>query len=272
MDESSAKPHPSPANTLTSERPPKPPPVLCRGGCGDYIEAEFFEPVMFGGKVLAFSNRWVYPVELCPICGGRFGDESKAVDPGGGKDEQREALIALLGGIKPVEDFTFDKFVPRTPSQQEAVSACREFKPGRENLYLWGKTGPGKTHLACALAAGAFRARMHVCYFKPGRFLRSLRMREPDEHEKILKVYAKADVFVLDDLGVGKATEFAIENFYDLVDMRDMARRHGLVVTSNLSLDQLAEKMGDDRLPSRLAGMCRVIHIEGPDGRLKGSA
>jgi DNA replication protein DnaC len=39
-------------------------------------------------------------------------------------------------------------------------------------------------------------------------------------------------------------------------------------VTSNLTLDAIAEKVGD-RIASRIAGMCKVVEIRGKDRRLK---
>lgn len=269
MVELQEKPLPSRGSMPASERPPKPGPIACSGGCGLMIEPEFYEAVEFNGHVLkGLAAGWDYPVRTCDPCLDRIYQANMRQYDAQDAVAQKANLIALLGGIKPVEDFTFDHYVPKTDSQRDALSVFRDFQPGEQNLYAWGKTGGGKTHLASALAASAFRARMTVCFFKPGRFLRSLRMKEPDEHEKLLRRYANVDVFVLDDLGIGKATEFALEAFYELVDMRDMNRKNGLVVTSNLSLDQLAVKLGDDRLPSRLAGLCKpTLHIEGPDHR-----
>lgn len=177
-------------------------------------------------------------------------------------------LEALFGGRKAAEFYTLEAYVPKTTSQTEAIQACRSFNAERENLYLWGPTGGGKTHLSCGVAARALREKKTVEFFKPGTFLRSLRMKEPAVQDKLFDRYARAEVFVLDDLGLGNSTDSSLGMFYELLDMRDMAGQNGLVVTSNLSLDGLAVALKDDRLPSRLAGLCRVIHIEGPDGRM----
>ena len=76
-------------------------------------------------------------------------------------------------------------------------------------------------------------------------------------------------VLVIDDLGIGRDTEFAFQTLYEIVDGRYMAMKGGLIVTSNLSLDDLAAKLGDDRIPSRLASMCKVIRMTGADKRVK---
>jgi DNA replication protein DnaC len=41
-----------------------------------------------------------------------------------------------------------------------------------------------------------------------------------------------------------------------------------MVITSNLSLDEIARKI-DGRIASRIAGMGRIVQFTGPDYRLK---
>ena len=64
-------------------------------------------------------------------------------------------------------------------------------------------------------------------------------------------------------------TEYSMSIFYEILDGRLMQKQNGLIITSNLSLNELAVKMGDDRITSRIAGMCRVISLGGDDRRMK---
>jgi len=41
------------------------------------------------------------------------------------------------------------------------------------------------------------------------------------------------------------------------------------LITSNLTLDEIAEKVGD-RIASRIAGMCKVVEVRGKDRRIGG--
>lgn len=79
------------------------------------------------------------------------------------------------------------------------------------------------------------------------------------------------DLLVIDDLGIAKGTEFMIEVLCEVLNKRFLRGLNGLVVTSNLSLDDLAHKIGDDRLSSRIAGMCKTYELKGPDWRLNKS-
>jgi DNA replication protein DnaC len=176
-------------------------------------------------------------------------------------------LISLGGGEKPYREFRFETFRVM-PTNRLAFLRASGFNPGRDNLYLWGPCGVGKTHLAFATARRHCEEGLSVEFLKPPQLMRRVRRRDPDEEQQAVDRYVRADVFVLDDLGIGHETAYARQVFQEILDGRDFAYRAGLVVTSKYSLDALAAKLGDDTITSRLAGMCRVIEIRGPDGRL----
>lgn len=241
---------------------------LCLGVCGKLIKPDWIPPVDFGS--FRTPGRWMF-ANPCESCVRVLEEKRRAASAREDEKKHQEELAKLLGGRKPLETFTFDKYIPKTPSQELALHEMKNFSASFTNAYLWGSTGGGKTHLAAALASSAFNAGLKVEFWKTGPLLRAIRMKEPEEQDKMLKRWATADLFVLDDLGVGKSSEFSASIFYDLVDMRDMAPRNGLVVTSNLSLDDLAAKIEDDRLSSRLGGLCKghILEIKGPDGRVE---
>ena len=76
------------------------------------------------------------------------------------------------------------------------------------------------------------------------------------------------DILVLDDVGSASDTAYSRQILQEILDGRHFRDRSGLVVTTKYSIDQLAAKMADDTIPSRMAGMCSVIEVRGPDGRL----
>lgn len=178
-------------------------------------------------------------------------------------------LGGILGGQKAVEDFTLANYQV-TPGTAEALKAIQAFDPEKDNLYLWGSCGVGKTHLSCALARKFITKRaVEALFIKPPELMRKLRLRDPEDEEDEIRRMASMRVFVLDDLGVGKATEFALQVLYEILDRRDMNKRNGLVITSNLSPEDLSKRIGDDRLPSRIFGLCKVIQLVGEDRRIK---
>jgi DNA replication protein DnaC len=74
----------------------------------------------------------------------------------------------------------------------------------------------------------------------------------------------------MDDLGVEKTSEWSMQTLYTITDWRYRELRQTLV-TSNLTLDEIAGKVGD-RIASRIAGMCKVVELKGKDRRIKGGS
>ena len=73
---------------------------------------------------------------------------------------------------------------------------------------------------------------------------------------------------ILDDMGAEKTSEWSIQTLYSIIDRRYRDEKQTLI-TSNLTLDEIAEKVGD-RIASRIAGMCKVVEIKGKDRRIGG--
>jgi DNA replication protein DnaC len=103
---------------------------------------------------------------------------------------------------------------------------------------------------------------------RPAQIFRRVRgIKSGAEEQAIIDRIAAIPQLVIDDIGVEKNTGFSLAVLYEIIDARDMAYNKGLIVTSNLSLGALADRLGDDRVTSRLAGMCKVVEITGPDRR-----
>ena len=213
----------------------------------------------------------------CPTCAGEYTklcddglclDCSKAAEKSRRIIATRQMFIEACLGTRGLREFTFENYKAR-PENTEAFNACLGFNPTAHNLYLHGTCGSGKTHLAGA----AWRKRVDqvlACEFlKHPELSRLFRKKEADEEKILLNKFAAYDVLVIDDIGVGRSMEFANQILYEILDARIGNYKNGLIITSNLSVEDFAIKVGDDRLPSRIAGMCKVIKISGRDHRLE---
>ncbi len=174
---------------------------------------------------------------------------------------------AALGGLRAYQSYTFERF-NETKHNAEAINAGKEFNPKQHNLMFIGQVGTGKTHLAVATARKFIP---NVGTLKQANLSREVRgCQDANREDEIIKYWASIPVLILDDLGAAKDTEFMVSLLYEVIDWRYMNRPGGLIVTSNRTLDQLAEKLGDDRVPSRLAQMCKVFNLAGEqDHRLE---
>lgn len=184
------------------------------------------------------------------------------------KKALEDEIKKTLGGERSA-GWTFDKFISKTESQKCAFWFAKSVSSLGSNLYIWGKTtGTGKSHLAGSAYRLARMEGVDSMFWKPGPLLRWLRVLDSVEQEERILACVNAGVFVLDDFGIGNVTDFSLGAFYEILDGRYMAKKNGLIITANLSLDDLAQKTGDDRLSSRIAGMCDVVEVVGDDMRL----
>jgi len=173
----------------------------------------------------------------------------------------------MFGGDRPYRDFRFDRY-DVAPENRQGFLRSRGFHPLRDNLYLWGPCGVGKTHLACALARLQAEKGLSVSFLKPTQLFRKVRRKDADEEQQAIERFIREDVLVLDDLGIGNDTPFGRQILQEILDGRDYRSRAGLVITSKFSLDDLARKFDDDTVSSRIAGMCHVVKVDGRDRRL----
>lgn len=180
---------------------------------------------------------------------------------------------------------TIAEFIPlrfREPLEVlEAITEWAQLGRQAEGLYLAGPVGTGKTHAAwMALSAWCLvtgvvprdsgvsetygtRFSATVVFSRMTDLLDDFRPGEASVSR--VRDCQGADLLVIDDLGAEKPSEWTQERLYSVVDHR-YANRLPLIVTGNLPPAKLAEQTGD-RVASRLAQMCRVVPMTGPDRR-----
>src|SRR5581483_474523 len=150
-----------------------------------------------------------------------------------------------------------------TPENTHAITAGREWLAGqRRDLYLFGPTGTGKSRLAATLLNEAYVAGQRSAMYVYVPRLIQLQVHAVGVDDPSMKRDAVAllercrlvDPLVLDDVaGAEPGTDFSRRHLLTLYEERINAGRR-TIWTSNLSLDGVAEFLGDDRLLSRIAG------------------
>lgn len=200
---------------------------------------------------------------LCVACY----DEEQAAEK-----HQKELAEYLLRTIGPhgIQRYGFANFEPSV-GNATAYQAARQFDPRKDNLFLWGPCGTGKTHLAGAILKEACGKNLTVKWVKPLWLERELRGAFRQEEEALLTDLATRDLLIIDDVGIGRELNTVLRMLYEITDRRLALNKNGLVITSNESLDDLARAYKDDRIVSRIAGLCRVFGVTGDDWRLHGT-
>src|SRR5712691_3609187 len=235
--------------------------------CHRSLPWDWVPAVLLAGKALAGTGVWRSQLTrgVCPSCVQALESERQNAQRA---LAMRRELVQLLGGEKPYREFTFERF-EITPGNQLAYERSKNFNPAADNLYLWGPCGVGKTHLAHAVARTCFEQTLSVAILLPSQLSRKVRMKDPESEQAAIDEFVRTEALVLDDLGMGNETAFSKQVFQEILDCRDFNDRAGLIVTSKYSLSALAEKLNDDTITSRLAGMCQIVEIKGTDFRLR---
>lgn len=256
--------------------PAEPDPITCK--CGKVLRWKWVEPILnpINGNPFFWTNRWENPGEICCECEDVRADEIAKMR----RNEEiarkekwlknlDDSIVAEMGGGVS-KNWTFDRFIPKSDSQKIALAYAKEAADISANVYLWGKsTGTGKSHLAgSAYRHARYKNGVSGSFWKTPSLIRYMRVIESEEQEARISKCVKDKILVIDDLGIGNVTDFSIQVLYEIIDGRWLNESKGLIITANLSLDDLAKKLEDDRLTSRLAGMCKIVEIKGDDRRM----
>jgi DNA replication protein DnaC len=151
------------------------------------------------------------------------------------------------------------------------LASCR-WVTQHHNLLITGKTGLGKTYIACALAHKACLEGASAQYLHLPKLFRELATARGDgRYGKLLATYARIDVLVLDDWGLVPFGDAERRDLYEVLE-----DRHGLrstIVTSQLPVEKWHRAIGDptlaDSILDRLTSNAYRIELDGESMRPK---
>jgi DNA replication protein DnaC len=138
------------------------------------------------------------------------------------------------------------------------------------NIVLSGKTGVGKSYVACALGQNACRQAHRVLYRRVPRLLDELGLaRAEGAYARLLARLSKIDVLVLDDWGLGSLKEAQRHDLLEVIE--DRYARVSTVVTAQLPIDKWHQWIGDptiaDAILDRLVRNAYKVELTGPTRR-----
>lgn len=204
------------------------------------------------------------------------------------RTEQRKSRL-LKSALIPPRYFEkgFDAYSPFENRSQEralrkALEYVERYPDVARGLVFVGPCGVGKTHLSVAILKALVQEQLISARFiDEAEFLRRLQFSygpdSTDTERHVLLPLMEVDLLVWDDLGTGRATEWARETIRMVLNHRYTYNKQTILTTNRSVEDQpqqapskreelLFERIGH-RLFSRLMEMCEVIEIHGPDAR-----
>lgn len=174
------------------------------------------------------------------------------------------------------DSYTFDSFVVYENSRfacQAGLSLAQSERPLFNPLFLYGKSGVGKTHLLQAIGHEVLRqdAAANVVYVTgeqfANEFIDASRTQNGQSFSKLRRKYRKADVLLVDDVQFISGKEKTVEEFLHTFD--ELFHAHKTIV---LCADAAACDIShlDSRLAARLeSGLTVELNLPDDEARLE---
>lgn len=127
----------------------------------------------------------------------------------------------------------------------------------KHNIIITGPTGVGKTYLACALANCGCRNGYSAFYVRCPRLFQQVLVAKADgTYAKLMKKLEKAQVLILDDLGLAPLTETDRRDLLEILEDRyDLC---STIVTSQVPVELWHDTIGDPTIADAI--LDRIIH------------
>ena len=126
-----------------------------------------------------------------------------------------------------------------------------------QNLIIVGKTGLGKSWLACALGHKACRDDRSVIYHRVPRLCDALALARGDgRHARLLKSIARTQLLILDDWGLANVSAEQGRDLLEVLD--DRQGRGATIVTSQVDVKHWHEMIANPTVADAI--LDRLVH------------
>ena len=187
------------------------------------------------------------------------------------KAAERRIKDARFPVIKTIASFDFKAQASiNEPLVRELLVG--EYITRRENVFLVGNPGTGKTHLATALGHTACAQGRRVRFMTTsGLVTQLLEAREDRSLRRLLKQMERIELLIRDELGYVPFSKAGAELLFDVISRA--YERTSVIITTNLPFENWTEVLGSERLTGamldRLTHRVHILEANGESYRLK---
>ena len=137
--------------------------------------------------------------------------------------------------------------------------ASGEYITEYRNIFITGKTGSGKSYLACALGMEACKQYYKTYFIRLPDLLMELdTARENGDYLKVLMKYAKVTLLIIDEWLMLKPTQEEQKDIFELIHRR--RKKSSTIFCSQVHWDGWYEQLGGDASPLADAILDRIIY------------
>ncbi len=152
----------------------------------------------------------------------------------------------------------------------KALNFVKDFDIKFTNLFLYGKSGLGKTFLCNCIAKDLLDEGKSVLYLSASQLFKMLEKDNfgdsKDDFGEVLNLIFDADLLIIDDLGTEFQTVFTASEFFNIINLR-FIKKKPVVISTNLSPEDIIDKYSD-RVVSRFYGNYDFLEFLGEDIRI----
>ena len=177
---------------------------------------------------------------------------------------------------KSLREYTFANDKGYNPEMQKAhdyVAHWSEMKAKSIGLLLWGDVGTGKSFFAGCIANALLEQGVPVLMTNFSRILNALSGLYSEEKNQYIDSLNQYSLLIIDDLGIERSTEFALEQVFNVIDSRYRSKLP-LIVTTNMTLEELKnpQDLTRSRIYDRVLERCVPLRINNQNIRQRNAA
>jgi DNA replication protein DnaC len=176
--------------------------------------------------------------------------------------DERYSKVSFVASTKGTADFEN----AMGECKDYCTNARQKFKDGK-GLYIYGKTGMGKTHISACMANDLLEQGFKVKFTNINRIIDLIYENDKAELQEI----KQCDFLFLDDFGkdvVMKNNQdtWLQSKIYNVINDRYIGERP-VIITSNCTLSELMRKGYDVVTVDRIREMCEQVEVKGDNWR-----
>lgn len=172
--------------------------------------------------------------------------------------------------------YTFENADENTDKEiiKKAKNYVKHFEEMRKDnvgLLLYGNVGSGKTYIACSIANAIITE--YSYNVKMRNFAQILNDLQKGgftlDRNEYIEQTTNPTLLILDDFGIERNTEYALEQIYNVINARYLKARP-TIITTNLNFKDIEKEQEDimlGRIYSRIIEMCLPLRVIGVDRR-----
>ncbi|MCD8238789.1 MAG: ATP-binding protein [Clostridiales bacterium] len=177
---------------------------------------------------------------------------------------------------KSLYDYNFanDKGInPEIKYAYTYVATWQEMYKMSIGLLLWGSVGTGKSFIAGCIANALLEKGVPVLMTNFPKILNELTGLYSGDRNIFINSLNQYSLLIIDDLGVERNSEFAVEQIFNIVDSRYRSKKP-FVITTNFTLDELKHPsdMSRSRIYNRILERCIPIMVNNRNIRNQNAA